>query len=58
MQIEPYNADQLDAVVDLSLRAWTLVFDSIQNVMDLDVYRELYPDDWRVSQQTGFCCKK
>lgn len=53
MQIEPYNADQLDAVVDLSLRAWTPVFDSIQNVMDLDVYRELYPDDWRVSQQTA-----
>lgn len=53
MQIEPYNADQLDAVVDLSLRAWTPVFESIQNVMDLDVYRELYPDNWRVSQQTA-----
>lgn len=51
MQIEPYDAGQLDAVVRLSLRAWTPVFESIQNVMDLDVYQELYPNDWRVSQQ-------
>ncbi|MBD1865539.1 MULTISPECIES: GNAT family N-acetyltransferase [Trichocoleus] len=50
MQIEPYNADQLDAVVRLSLRTWTPVFDSIQNVIDPDVYRELYPDDWQLSQ--------
>ncbi|MEP1061239.1 hypothetical protein [Phormidium sp. FACHB-592] len=51
MRIEPYSADQLDAVIRLSLQAWTPVFESIQNVMDLDVYRELYPSDWRVSQQ-------
>ena len=53
MQIEPYNADHLDAVVRLSLRAWTPVFDSIQNVIDPDVYRELYPDNWRVNQQAA-----
>ena len=51
MQIQPYDPEQLDAVVALSLRAWTPVFDSIRKVMDLDVYREFYPDDWRVSQQ-------
>ncbi len=51
MRIEPYDADRLDAVIRLSLRAWTPVFDSIQKVMDLDVYREFYPDDWRVNQQ-------
>jgi GNAT superfamily N-acetyltransferase len=51
MQIEPYNPQQLDAVIRLSLRAWTPVFDSIQNAMDTEVYREFYPDDWRVSQQ-------
>ncbi|MBE9094118.1 GNAT family N-acetyltransferase [Tychonema sp. LEGE 07203] len=51
MRIEPYDAHQLDAVIRLSLRAWTPVFDSIQKVMDLDVYREFYPDDWRVNQQ-------
>ena len=51
IQIEPYNADQLDAVIRLSLRAWNPVFDSIQTAMDADVYRAFYPDNWRVSQQ-------
>ncbi|MEM8676011.1 MAG: GNAT family N-acetyltransferase [Cyanobacteria bacterium P01_G01_bin.67] len=51
MQIEPYNPLYLDAVVRLSLRAWTPVFDSIQNAMDADVYQAFYPDNWRVSQQ-------
>ena len=51
MQIEPYDAHQLDAVIRLSLRAWTPVFDSIQKAMDLDVYQSFYPDGWRVSQQ-------
>ncbi|MEG3858236.1 GNAT family N-acetyltransferase [Microcoleus sp. herbarium12] len=51
MRIEPYDAHQLDAVINLSLRAWAPVFDSIQKVMDLDVYRAFYPDNWRVSQQ-------
>ena len=50
MQIEPYNPHQLDAVIRLSLRAWSPVFDSIQDAMNADLYRELYPD-WRVSQQ-------
>jgi GNAT superfamily N-acetyltransferase len=50
MQIEPYNPHQLDVIVRLSLRAWTPVFDSIQNVMDSEVYRHFYPD-WRVNQQ-------
>ncbi|MGB5971652.1 MAG: hypothetical protein WA865_15230 [Spirulinaceae cyanobacterium] len=51
MQIEPYKAHQLDAVIRLSLRAWASVFDSIEKVMDLDLYQEFYPDNWRVSQQ-------
>jgi GNAT superfamily N-acetyltransferase len=51
MQIEPYDPHHLDAVIRLSLRAWTPVFDSIQNAMDADVYRTFYPDSWRVSQQ-------
>jgi len=50
MRIEPYDPSHLDAVIRLSLRAWTPVFDSIQKTMDVDVYRELYPD-WRVSQK-------
>jgi ribosomal protein S18 acetylase RimI-like enzyme len=50
MQIEPYDTHHLNAVIRLSLRAWTPVFDSIQNAMEPEVYQEFYPD-WRVSQQ-------
>ena len=50
MRIEPYSPLQLDAVIRLSLQSWTPVFDSIQQAMDFDVYRALYPD-WRVNQQ-------
>ena len=51
MQIEPYDANQLEAIVRLSLRAWTPVFDSLQKVLNADVYQSFYPDSWRVSQQ-------
>ncbi len=51
MRIEPYDPDQLDAVIRLSLRSWSPVFDSIQKAINVDVYRSFYPDGWRVSQQ-------
>ena len=51
MQIEPYTSHHRDAIVRLSLRAWTPVFNSIQNAMDIDVYRAFYPDNWRAPQQ-------
>ena len=51
MQIKPYASHYNDAIVCLALRAWTPVFDSIQNVMDTDVYEAFYPNGWRVSQQ-------
>ena len=51
IQIELYEANHLDALIHLSLRAWTPVFDSIQNVMDPDVYRAFYPHTWQVSQR-------
>lgn len=51
MKIEPYDPCYLDAVVRLSLRAWTPVFESIQNAMDADLYKVFYPDNWRVTQQ-------
>ena len=51
VRIEPYNTHHLDTVIRLSLRAWTPVFESLQNAMDADVYRAFYPDHWRVSQQ-------
>jgi ribosomal protein S18 acetylase RimI-like enzyme len=51
MQIEVYAPHHLEAVVRLSLRAWTPVFDSLQNVMHTDVYQAFYPNQWHVSQQ-------
>lgn len=51
VRIETYNAHHLDAVIRLSLRAWTPVFESIQNVVDAEVYQAFYPGYWRVSQQ-------
>lgn len=53
MEIQPFNTKHLDAVVGLSLRAWAPVFESIQGVMDSEVYREFYPDGWRARQQTA-----
>ena len=52
MQIEPYDASKLDAVIRLSLRAWEPVFESIRNTLDPDVFREHYPD-WRQSQRNA-----
>lgn len=48
--IEPYRAEQRDAVVQLSLQAWTPVFASLERVLGPEVFPVLYPD-WRVSQQ-------
>lgn len=49
MRIEPYDTHQLDPVIRLSLRAWTPVFDSIQKVMDAEIYQHFHPD-WRVKE--------
>lgn len=51
LRIEPYNAQHLDAVIRLSLLAWTPVFDSLRQVMNSDVYAAFYPDHWQLSQQ-------
>jgi ribosomal protein S18 acetylase RimI-like enzyme len=51
MQIRPYAASDLDAVIRLSLRAWEPVFISLEQTMEPAVYQEFYPDDWRTSQQ-------
>ena len=53
MRLEPYSPGHLDAIIRLSLRAWTPVFDSMQQTMNTDVYQAFYPDHWRVSQQAA-----
>ncbi len=52
MEIVPYDDSRFDAIVRLSLRAWEPVFESIENAMDPDVYREQHPD-WRVTQRNA-----
>ncbi|MEM6518331.1 MAG: GNAT family N-acetyltransferase [Cyanobacteria bacterium P01_D01_bin.71] len=53
VRIKPYDPCHLDAVIRLSLRAWTPVFDSMQKVMNADVYQTFYPNHWRASQQAA-----
>jgi GNAT superfamily N-acetyltransferase len=49
-RVRPFNDQDADPVVSLSLRAWAPVFASIEQVMDTEIYRQFYPD-WRASQQ-------
>lgn len=51
MQIKPYEPHQLNAIVQLSLRALSPVFDSINKTMVTDIYQEFYPKGWRERQQ-------
>lgn len=53
MTIRPYDDSDAEAVVCLSLRAWAPVFVSIEQAMDLEVYRAFYPDGWRASQRAA-----
>jgi hypothetical protein len=53
MRIEPYEAHQLDAIIRLSLRAWAPVFESLQNVMDPDVYQAFYPESFGITSWRG-----
>ena len=48
--IRPLLADDVDAVVRLSLRAWAPVFPFIEAAMGSEIYQLLTPD-WRASQR-------
>ena len=50
--IEPFDESRLDAIVDLSLRAWAPVFESIEKAMDPEVFRAQHPD-WRAQQRSA-----
>ncbi|WP_310395661.1 GNAT family N-acetyltransferase [Hymenobacter sp.] len=52
MQIVPYTAHHLGAVIQLSLQAWAPVFASLRKAMSPGIYHEMYPGaDWQKSQQ-------
>lgn len=50
MNIEPLEAARTDAVVQLSLRAWAPVFESIESVLHPELYNQSYPEGWEASQ--------
>ena len=49
MIIREFREDDLWAIVDLSLRAWEPIFDSLRRVLGDDVFLRLHPD-WREDQ--------
>ncbi|QQQ76376.1 GNAT family N-acetyltransferase [Saccharothrix sp. 6-C] len=49
MVIRPLTADDIGAVVELSLRAWAPVFDSFRAALGVAIYTALFPD-WESSQ--------
>jgi ribosomal protein S18 acetylase RimI-like enzyme len=51
VQIEPYDPAHVDAVVRLSLRAWSPVFDSLKTELAPEVWQSFYPEGWRTSQE-------
>lgn len=50
MNIEPIEKDRVDSVIDLSLRAWAPVFESIERAMHPELYDRSYPDGWEANQ--------
>lgn len=49
VEIRGFESSDLDALVELSLRAWEPVFVSVRNVLGDDIFLRLHPD-WRTSQ--------
>jgi ribosomal protein S18 acetylase RimI-like enzyme len=51
MQIQPLESTRVEAVVQLALRAWAPVFESIRDVLHAELYRASYPNGWEISQR-------
>ena len=50
MRIRPLDDRDVEAVVDLSLRAWAPVFASLERVLGSEIFARLHPD-WREDQR-------
>ena len=48
--IRPFDGDDAAAVVELSLRAWQPVFESLEAVLGTTIFDRLHPD-WRADQR-------
>jgi ribosomal protein S18 acetylase RimI-like enzyme len=49
IDIREFREDDLEAIVEFSLRAWQPVFASVRNVLGDDIFLRLHPD-WKASQ--------
>lgn len=49
IEIRSFSEDDLDGIVEFSLRAWAPVFASVRDVLGDDVFLRLHPD-WKASQ--------
>jgi GNAT superfamily N-acetyltransferase len=50
VEIRPFEASDIDAVVELSLRAWEPVFDSMHDVLGDAIFDRLHEPNWRALQ--------
>jgi GNAT superfamily N-acetyltransferase len=50
VDIRWYEGSDLDAIVDLSLRAWEPVFESMRRVLGDAIFTRLHQPDWRAVQ--------
>jgi GNAT superfamily N-acetyltransferase len=50
VEIRPFQESDLDAVVELSLRAWEPVFESMRGVLGDPIFARLHDPDWRAVQ--------
>lgn len=49
--IRPFSADDIEAVVQMSLLAWEPVYQSFEQVLGAKIYSLLFPD-WKATQRT------
>ena len=52
LQIRPVSDEDIEAVVQLSLRAWEPIFASFRQILGAEIYTRIYPD-WRTLQSTS-----
>ena len=51
IEIREFRQDDLEAVVEFSLRAWEPVFASVRGVLGDDIFLRLHPD-WKRTRKT------
>lgn len=50
MTLRPFASEDLDAILELSIRAWEPVFDSLERVLGSEMFLRMH-GDWRADQR-------